>query len=131
MNKLIYLVSVSLLMSSCMLFGSSIKKTCERSLAAAPYDATIVPGVTFEDSTWSNTMKMRVSWANHLYKIGATKNIIYSGSSVYTDYRESTIMALYGEELGVPSSAIFEDRRAQHSTENVYYGYLVAKKTRF
>jgi hypothetical protein len=131
MNKVIYLIAVSLLTSSCMLFRPSIKKTFERNSAEAPYDAIIVPGVPFEDSSWSNTMKMRVSWANHLYKSGIAKNIIFSGSAVYTEYRESTIMALYGEELGIPTSAIFEDRRAEHSTENVYYGYLVAKERGF
>lgn len=131
MIRLLYLSTSVILLSSCAFFHPSIQKTFNRSLAESPYDAIIVPGVPFVDSTWSNTMKMRVSWANHLYKIGATKNIIYSGSAVYTDYRESTIMALYGEELGIPKSAIFEDRRAEHSTENVYYGYLVAKEQGF
>jgi len=131
MNKLIYLSSLLLFLSSCVFFRPSIKKTYARSLADAPYDVIIVPGVPFQDSTWSNTMKMRVHWANYLYKIGAAKNIIYSGSSVYTDYRESTIMALYGRELGIPASAIYEDQRAEHSTENVYYGYLLAKEMGF
>lgn len=131
MNKLIYFSSLALILSSCMLFHPSIQKTYNRAYAGAPYDAIIVPGVPFEDSTWSNTMKMRVSWANYLYNIGAAKNIIFSGSSVYSEYRESTIMALYAEGLGVPKSSIYEERRAQHSTENVYYGYLIAKENGF
>lgn len=131
MIRSLFLFSAVLFVSSCAFFHPSIQKTFNRSMANVPYDAIIVPGIPFEDSTWSNTMKMRVSWANHLYKIGATKHIIFSGSSVYTGYRESTIMALYGKALGIPDSVIFEERRAEHSTENIYYGYLVAKSKGF
>ncbi|WP_343605499.1 YdcF family protein [Fluviicola sp.] len=119
------------LISGCFVFAPSPEKTNRKSLKKAPYDAVIVPGVPFDGTHWSETMKMRVQWANYLYKRGITKNIIYSGSAVYTKYEEAKIMALYGEALGIPKEHIFVEPRAEHSTENVYYGYRLAKQQGF
>lgn len=107
------------------------RKTVEKNIIFSPYDAIIVPGVPFHWENWSETMKMRVCWSKYLYEKGYTKNIIYSGSAVYTEFGEASIMALYAEELGIPKEHIFKDQRAEHSTENVYYSYQVAKKNEF
>ncbi|MCU0462654.1 MAG: YdcF family protein [Bacteroidales bacterium] len=96
-----------------------------------PYEVIIVPGVPFEDSTWNWIMKGRVYWSKYLYDRGITKNVIYSGSAVYTPYVEAGIMALYAEKLGIPRENIFMERLAEHSTENVYYSYRLAKKMGF
>lgn len=120
-----------IIVSSCGLFAPSAQKTTTRSLADAPYDAIIVPGVPFQDSTWSKTMEARVKWSYFLYQNGYTKNVIYSGSAVYTAYTEAKIMALYAEGMGIPKEHIFIEDRAEHSTENVYYSYQVAKKEHF
>ncbi len=40
-------------------------------------------------------------------------------------------MALYAEKLGVKPENIFIESKAEHSTENVYYGCLIAKKSGF
>lgn len=103
----------------------------KRNIQEQPYDAIIVPGVPFEDSTWSYIMKGRVLWSVYLYKQGLAKNIIYSGSAVYSPYIEGKIMALYAEQLGVKPENIFVEPKAEHSTENVYYGSLIAKKMGF
>lgn len=95
------------------------------------YDAIIVPGVPFENGLWSRTMKGRVYWAKFLYDKGITKNIIFSGSAVYTPYVEAKIMALYGEALGIDTADIYTEERAEHSTENVYYSYKLARKLGF
>jgi hypothetical protein len=92
-----------------------------------PFDAIIVPGVPF-DSGWSNIMKMRVLWSVELYKKGVANKVIYSGSSVYTPYVEAEIMALYAEKLGVPRADILIENRAEHSTENLWFGNLLAHK---
>ena len=76
-------------------------------------------------------MKARVLWSYVLYKDGYTKNIIYSGSSVYSPYYEGMIMALYAEKLGIPKGHIFCETEANHSTENIYYSYLLAHKLGF
>lgn len=95
------------------------------------FDAIIVPGIPFEDGHWDSVMKARVLWSWVLYKNGVTKNIIYSGSAVYSPYYEAKIMGLYAKELGVPEEHIYYDTNARHSTENVYYSYLIAKENGF
>lgn len=109
----------------------SNKRSYEKNLALQPYDAIIVPGIPFENGNWNYIMKGRVLWSVYLYQHGYAKNIIYSGSSVYSPYVEGKIMALYAEKLGVKPENIFVEPRAEHSTENVYYGCLIAKKNGF
>ena len=95
------------------------------------FDAIIVPGVPFENGTWSDVMRSRVLWSVFLYNQGITRNIIYSGSAVYTPYYEAKIMGLYAEQLGVPKDHIFYDTLAEHSTENVFYSYRIAQENHF
>jgi hypothetical protein len=120
------LIAVSLL----FLFSCS-KNLYKHAVKHAPYDVIIVPGVPFDGKTWSDVMKMRVYWSYILYKKGIAKNIIYSGSSVYTPYFEAKIMKLYAVKLGIPDSIIYTDTIAQHSTENLWYSYKLAKQQDF
>jgi len=76
-------------------------------------------------------MKARVLWSYILYRGGYTRNIIYSGAAVYSPWKEAKIMGLFAEALGIPSRHIFCDTLATHSTENVYYSYLLARKLGF
>jgi len=129
MRRFILYISSALALSSCILFQPSAKKLNARALKAnKQYDAVIVPGVPFLEPSWDRTMQMRVLWAIHLYKQGHTKKLIMSGSSVYSPYVEAQIMKLYAIEFGVPADDIIIEDRAQHSTENVWYGYKLAKK---
>jgi uncharacterized SAM-binding protein YcdF (DUF218 family) len=125
MGRIALVGGVAMLLSSCLTLGAG--KTYKRFVAHQPYDAIIVPGVPFENGTWSDVMKMRVHWAIHLYKKGMAKNIIFSGSAVYSPYVESKIMALYALELGVPKENIYTEEQAEHSSENLYYSYKIAK----
>lgn len=95
------------------------------------FDAIIVPGVPFNNGSWDSTMKARVLWSYYLYKKGIARNVIYSGAAVYSPYIEAKIMGLYAEQLGIPSAHIFSDTLAEHSTENVYYSYLLARQLGF
>lgn len=127
-NVLVLLMA--LLLSSC----TFSKRACLRMLEESkkdPYDIIIVPGVPFEDSTWSWTMKGRIYWSKYLYDNGITKNVIYSGSAVYTPYIEGEIMAMYGIALGIPAENVFSETLAEHSTENVYYSFKKARKMGF
>lgn len=96
-----------------------------------PYEAIVVPGVPYYGVEISDLMRMRVLWACHLYQSGATENLIFSGSAVYSPYIEGEVMAAYAEKLGVPKHAIFIEPQAEHSTENIYYAYKMAKNTGF
>lgn len=95
------------------------------------FDALIVPGVPFESERWDTVMKGRVLWSYILYRNGMVRNIIYSGSAVYTPYYESKIMGLYAQQLGIPKEHIFYDTAAEHSTENVFYSYEIARRQGF
>lgn len=108
----------------------STRKNFEKMQPLMPFDAVIVPGVPF-DTAWSDVMRMRVLWSYHLYKKGYTKNVIYSGSAVYSPYIEARIMAEYAKQLGIPEEHIYTDEQAEHSTENVYYGFYLGRSLGF
>lgn len=128
--RLYYSVIILLIISSCGMSQKSVKQQYN-SVASNQYDAIIVPGVPFDGKKWQMTMQIRVHWSNFLFKNGITKNIIYSGGTVYSEYNEAKVMALYGEALGIPKNSIYVDTIAEHSTENVYYSYQIAKKQGF
>jgi len=110
------------------LFGFS-QKNCKvfyEQAQRTTYDVIIVPGVPYRDHKWDTIMKGRVYWAKHLYEKGITRHIMFSGSSVYTPYYEAKIMGLYAKAIGIPDSVIFEELKAEHSVENVYYGYKLS-----
>ena len=87
-----FLIACSLLALSC----SSPAKSYHKALAQAPFDVIIVPGIPYDGKSWSNNvMKDRVVWSCFLYSRGIARNIIYSGSAVYTPYTEGKIMALH------------------------------------
>lgn len=136
MNKLFKIASIltvllaGLLLSGCASILSPEKKY-EAVVRYAPFDAVIVPGFPHEKGSWSMVVKCRVYWAVYLYNEGITKNIIFSGSAVYTPYVEGEIMALYAEQMGVPKEHIFVETKAEHSSENLYYSYLLAKEHNF
>jgi uncharacterized SAM-binding protein YcdF (DUF218 family) len=128
MKKFYIIITGGILLSGCVFFRPSPKKMYSRSLKRnSQYDAIIVPGVPFNAPAWDKTMQARVLWATYLYKQGITKYIIMSGNAVYTPYIEAQIMKLYAIKLGVPDQAILLEMNARHSTENVWFGYKLAK----
>jgi len=108
-------------------FNKSARKSFEKNVLKKPYDAIIVPGFPYEDSTWHDVMMIRVYWSHYLYENNITNNVIYSGSAVYSPYVESKIMREYGKALGIPDQNIYTETKAEHSTENIYYSYKLAK----
>ncbi len=96
-----------------------------------PFDVVVVPGVPFLNPSTSKVLALRIFWAKHLYDRGYTRNIIFSGSSVYTPYVEGIIMKLFADSLGIPSEHTFSETRAEHSTENAYYGWKLARSMGF
>jgi hypothetical protein len=125
-----YFFAVSFL-SSCVFFRPKPSKLFERAKKNAPYDAIIVPGVPYFETQKDSVMKGRVMWANYLIQKGIAKNVIFSGAAVYSPYVEAKVFSLYAQALGTPKDKIFIEDKAQHSTENVYYSYCLAKKLAF
>jgi uncharacterized SAM-binding protein YcdF (DUF218 family) len=123
-------VILALILTHCS-FTRYANKSFERAKKEKPYDVVIVPGIPYDTIAQSNVMKMRVFWAKYLYDSGFTKNIIFSGSAVYTPYTEGRIMKLMADSLGVPSDHTFSETKAEHSSENVYYSWKLAKEMGF
>ncbi|MBI9052936.1 MAG: YdcF family protein [Bacteroidales bacterium] len=126
-----FILILSLLASSFYSEAKSPEEKIKVIFKNAPYDAIIVPGVPYKDEYWSKILLGRIYWSNYLYKNGITKNIIYSGSAVYTPYIEAEIMAMYGKALGIPPENIYTETNAEHSVENVYYSFQIAQKLGF
>ncbi len=124
------LLCTLLVLSSCSFSARQCRHMLEKAERKG-YDMVIVPGVPFENGRWSDVMKIRVCWSKYLYDRGIAKNVMYSGSAVYSPYCEAVIMALYAEALGIPKEHIFIETKAEHSTENAYYSYKKAKKLGF
>jgi uncharacterized SAM-binding protein YcdF (DUF218 family) len=129
MKYIFYLFFLSLI-ASCS-FSDKISKQYLDDALTKTYDVIIVPGVPFRETGWDSVMKERVYWSKWLFDKGVAKNIIYSGSSVYTPYYEGEIMALYAIAIGIPNEHIFTETKAEHSVENLYYSYLKSKKLGF
>lgn len=107
------------------------EKKSERLKEKAPYDVIIVPGIPYQDPTLKIILKARILWAKYLFDTGIAKNIIFSGSAVYNPYIEGVMMRIYADSLGIPSENTFSETQAEHSTENIYYSLLMAKKLGF
>lgn len=132
MKQLLTIILFSTTVISCSIINkSSVKAFSKVKQHDLTFDAIIVPGYPYKDRNWDSLMKARVIWSYVLYKNGIAKNIIYSGSTVYSLFYESLIMGLYAQQLGIPTQHIFYDTLARHSVENVYYSYLIAKEQGF
>ncbi len=107
------------------------KKQYARSAALAPYDVIIVPGFPYPDTSGKHIIQARILWARYLLEKGITKNVIFSGGAVYTPYFEGVAMKIIADSMGFPPEHTFAETRAEHSTENVWYGMRLAKKMGF
>jgi hypothetical protein len=120
----------SVLFTHCT-FTHYAKKSFDNARKEKPFDVVIVPGVPYEGPNTTGVMKMRLFWAKHLYDSGITNHIIFSGSSVYSPYVEGIVLKIMADSLGIPSDRTFSETKAEHSTENVYYGWKMAKEMGF
>jgi hypothetical protein len=127
----LFTVFLLLFLGSCTFFRPHPAKLFRHALKEAPYDVIIVPGCPYNGTDWSLPMKGRVIWASYLVNKGIAKNVIFSGAAVYTPYVEGKVMAIYAESLGVAKEKIYVEDKAEHSTENIYYSYEMAKKLGF
>jgi len=129
--NIVLLIGAFLVLSGNKALASDPERLSEKKVETFLYDAIIVPGVPYNDPNMSKILLGRIYWSHYLYSKGIAKNIIYSGSAVYTPYVESVIMSLYAQKLGVPSDFIYTETKAEHSVENVYYSYKIAEKLGF
>lgn len=134
-NKYLYawgaVVMFYLFLNACSYNAKATKNMLAEARSRAPYDVIVVPGIQLEEGKWGKIMKGRIYWAKYLYDQGITRNIIFSGSAVYTPYYESEVMAMYARAIGIDSGHIFTESKAEHSTENLYYSYYKARQMGF
>lgn len=127
--KRFFLIAVcALCFSSCFFMGPSPRKRLQKIGEFKPLDVAIVPGLPLYQGQWDTLLKTRMLWSEFLIKKGYVKNVLYSGNAVYTPWVEGSSMALIARELGIDTAYILIDTIAEHSTENLYYGYLLAKQ---
>jgi len=131
-NKFLLFIIISIVLTtSGNLYSNDPKVNKTKETENFIYDVIIVPGVPFNDPNMSKILIGRIYWSYYLYSKGITKNIIYSGSAVYTPYIEAKIMSLYAIGFGIPEDRIFVETNAEHSVENVYYSFKIAEKLGF
>jgi len=92
-----------------------------------PLDVIIVPGVPVGIESAVHAMTVRIFWAKYLFDNGYTRNIIFSGSAVHSPYVEGIAMKMIADSLGIPRDHTFSETQAEHSTENVWYGWRMAR----
>ena len=131
-----WFITVHLFLGLCLLLTHcSFTRFADKSYARAqeekPYDVIIVPGVPYNKSATTSVMTVRLYWAKHLYDSGFTKNIIFSGGPVYTHFVEGIAMKVMADSLGIPADHTFYETTAEHSTENVYFSWKMAKEKGF
>ncbi|HEX5025841.1 MAG TPA: YdcF family protein [Agriterribacter sp.] len=134
MRKIIlYMLPAALAFSvlSCSYSARATRRLLQQAENGKPYDIVIVPGIPFENGKWDRVMKGRVYWSKYLYNKGIALNVMYSGAAVYSPYCEAEIMAMYAKAIGIPANNIYTETKAEHSTENAYYGYKKAKQLGF
>ncbi len=124
------LLALALVLTHCS-FSRYAEKSYARAIKEKPFDVIIVPGVPYEKEKTTSVMKMRIWWAKHLYDSGFTRNIIFSGSAVYSPFVESIAMKVIADSLGIPAEHVFSETKAEHSTENIYYSWKMAKQLGF
>jgi uncharacterized SAM-binding protein YcdF (DUF218 family) len=123
-------ICIIFILSSCSFSQKSCKKLLSKA-SSKKYDIIIVPGVPLENGQWSKIMKERIYWSKYLFDKGIAKNIMFSGSAVYSPYIESEIMAMYAEALGIQKKNIYTETKAEHSTGNIFYSHKLAQKLKF
>lgn len=119
----------------CLRFMASIVKQpvlARKSMHNGPYDVIIVPGFPYHEEKGAGLiLKARIKWAHYLVSRGIAKNVIFSGSAVYTPYIESHVMAMHAIDLGIPPEHVFCETKAEHSTENIVYSIRLAEALGF
>lgn len=128
-------ITAALLLPSCSIFYRKFYadpvKCMDDALLRKPFDVIIVPGYPFDTTGINPIPEQRIAWAAYLYKNGLAKHVIFSGAAVHSPYVEAKAMRLYALSAGIRDEDIFIEPTAEHTTENLYYSFLMAEKLGF
>lgn len=126
--RVFFIILCGLILNACFFLGPTPKKRLNSLKQQESIDVAVVPGLPLYHGKWDTLLKARILWSEFLFKKGYVKNILYSGNAVYSPWQEGPSMALYAKQLDIPEQHILIDTLAEHSTENLFYGYLLAKQ---
>ncbi len=131
-----WLIAISVVLALMVyLFAWNMKRNARLIYAQyaieGPYDAIIIPGLPYEPGKQNTLYKARMLWAKALYNKGMARNIIFSGGAVHTCWQEGTVMKIIADSMGIPAEHTFAELRAEHSNQNVFYGYKMARQLGF
>jgi uncharacterized SAM-binding protein YcdF (DUF218 family) len=94
--------------------------------ARTRFDVILVLGVPCrKDGSPSLIQKVRVSEGVREWRRGVAPRLILSGGPAHNRWVEADCMARIAEAQGVPASAIFEERQALDTIQNVYYAHAI------
>ena len=95
---------------------------------AGRVDVLVVLGTpTNEDGDPSAAMLDRVNEAVAEYERGASSRILFTGGAAHNRFVEADAMARAAEADGVPQAAIYRERAAQNTMQNLRYSLAVAQ----
>lgn len=85
-----------------------------------PVDAIIVLGTPTDlHGKLTEMQRWRTDEAVREYRLKAAPRILFSGGPTSHGFVEADAMAAYARQLGVPATAVMEDRRAMTTLENI------------
>lgn len=91
-----------------------------RNTAGDQVDALLVLGSPTEiDGTLTAAQRWRVDEAVREYRAGRAGHVLFTGGPTSHGFVEADTMARYGLMQGIPASALFEERTAMTTIENV------------
>jgi len=94
--------------------------------AATHFDTIVVLGTPSRlDGTPSAEQRERVLEGIREYKAGVAPRLLMTGGPAHNRFVEADTMAQLAAAQGVPASAIYEDRQAQDTIQNIYYSAQV------
>ena len=95
---------------------------------SGPVDALIVLGTPADsDGNPEPAMLDRVNEAVAEYERGAASRLVFSGGAAHNRFVEADVMARVAEADGVPQSAIYRERAAQDTIQNLCNSLAIAR----
>jgi uncharacterized SAM-binding protein YcdF (DUF218 family) len=97
--------------------------------AQTHFDTIIVLGYPANpDGTPSPVQRERVLEGVREYRSGLAPKLIMTGGPAHNHFVEAEAMASLAKAQGVPSTVIFEEKRAQDTIQNAYYSIQIMSK---
>lgn len=96
------------------------------------FDAIVVPGSPATgDGRPSGLNRRRLEAAMDFYRAGYAPWLLASGGAIHNRHVEAEVLAGAAITMGAPKGSVIRERSARHTTENVYYAAIEARRRRW